>query len=70
MVNKLKFRFYVNPSEDSKYVCVCNANDPLCPKGYQGHCILIKHTYNPYEGIEECMKHDSYKRVNRRLRQR
>lgn len=70
MVSEFKFEFYVNPGKTREDDCYCSAYNPRCPKGYDEECILIKYPYNPYEGIEECMNHSSYKRVNGRYRQR
>lgn len=70
MVNKYKFKIFINPGATREQDCCCSAYDPGCERGYKDECILINYPYDPYESIEGCMNHDSYKRVNRRLRQR
>lgn len=50
-----------------KLECCCPPeNRCLKDKG----CELIKFSYNEYEDVRECMKHDSYKRVKGALRQK
>lgn len=66
----IKLELLINPDKDIKKTCICNYNNPSCDKGYRGECERLNVLYDPYSDIEGCMKHDSYKRVGRRLRQR
>lgn len=66
----IKLELLVSPNKDIKKTCICNYNNPSCDKGYRGECERLNVLYDPYEDIEECMGHSSYKRVNRRYRQR
>lgn len=70
MIDKYEFKILVNPGKTREKDCYCSAYDPGCERGYKDECILIDYPYDPYSNIEECMEHDSYKRVGRRYRQR
>ena len=48
-------------------VCVCT-KDGKCRK--ERNCELLEFNLNKYDGIEECMKHDSYMRVKSRIQQK
>ena len=56
--------------EGNKLKCACSFFSPLC-NGYKcGNCEEEIVIYDPFQGINECMKHSSFKRVNGALRQK
>lgn len=61
MVNKYKFKIFINPGATREQDCCCSAYDPGCERGYNGECILIKYTYNPFNDtdIEECRRNET-----------
>lgn len=42
--------------------------NPACDR--YATCEIEEFEYDKFKGINECMKHESYKRENRRLKQR
>lgn len=70
---RYNFKILCNPGTDKKSNCFCNADNPGCIRGYDmiNGCILIEHSFNPYEGIEECFVNTrrTYKRVNGKIKQ-
>lgn len=50
--------------EGNRLKCECSFFSPLCSKYQKGKCQEEVVIYDPYQGIDECMKHSSYKRIN------
>lgn len=53
---KYKFKIFIYPGSKRELDCCCSAYDPGCPRGYNGECILIKYTHNPFVDVEECQQ--------------
>ena len=53
--------------KNKELTCCCPINNK-CSKDH--NCEELEFTLNEYEGIEECMRERSYKRVKGALRQR
>lgn len=56
--------------EGNRLKCACSFFSPLCSKYQKGKCQEEVVIYDPCQGVDECMKHSSYKRVNGALRQK
>ena len=64
---KRKIVLYTN-WENGELKCACSFFNPMCEKFKT--CEELEVKYNPYEDIEECMGHRSYKKVNGVIKQR
>lgn len=53
--------------KDNELECCCPIHNK-CSK--DRGCEELEFTINPYTGIKECMKHDSYKRSNGAIKQK
>jgi hypothetical protein len=62
----MKFKFLTEWSE-KELVCCCLVKNK-CDKNH--NCEELEFTLNPYEGVVECMKERSYRRVRGALKQR
>lgn len=72
MEGKYNLEIYFKPGATKEEGCFCNRHNPQCEKGYKGECLVVRHTLNPYAGIEECQanEHRTYGKVHGRTRSR
>ena len=68
-IKNLKMPLYMK-WEGKRLLCACNFFSPLCNDYKCGKCEEEVVIYDPCQGIEECMQHSSFKRVNGALKQR
>lgn len=79
-LHNISYRFFIRKkvSRISKYncytrwnkdylICLCKVGNPACDR--YNTCEVEEFEHEQFNGIKECMKHNKYKRVNRKIKQ-